>query len=90
MTINYHHLWTRSVNTLTPQNRRTHSYDQTGKEIVNLGSNKGDKNNDSYPKLNFQNNSLLTIIVDTTEKCLYHGEAKSVTRKVHKSSVNPY
>ena len=44
--------------------------------IVNLVSKKGDNNDNSSPQVTCQHNSLLMIIVDTTEKYLSNVEAK--------------
>ena len=46
-------------------NKKTHSYDQMRKIIVNLVINKNSEKNDSYPKLTHLQNILLMIIVDT-------------------------
>ena len=45
-------------------NQKIHYYDQIRKMIVNLGSNKGDKNDDSSPKLTHLHNILLMSIFD--------------------------
>ena len=44
------------------------------KIIVNLDSKKGDKNDDSSPKLTHPQNSLLIIIADTPGNDLSHVE----------------
>ena len=49
---------------------------------MNLGIEKGDKNNDSSPKRTNLQNKLIMSIVDKHEKDLYHGEGKLVTIKV--------
>ena len=54
--------------------------------VVNLGSNKGDKNYDSYHQVTRLQNLLLMNFVDTTENNLSH-KGKAVTRKVRKSLV---
>ena len=44
------------------------------KMIVNLGSKKDENNGNSYPQLPRPQNSLLMIIVDTSEKYLSNVE----------------
>ena len=46
------------------------------KMIVNLGSKKDDKTDDSSPKLTYIHNSLLMSIVENPEKYVYHGKVK--------------
>ena len=55
---------------------------------VNLGNNKGDKNNDSSLKLTHLHNTLLINIVNTPEKYLSCREIKSAASKVRPSSLN--
>ena len=57
------------------------------KIIVRLGTNKGNKNDDSSPKLTYLQKSLLMIIVETPENAVSHGEVKSLTSKVHEYYV---
>ena len=64
------------------KNQETYYYDKTSKMIVNLGSKKCDKNNDSSSKITCLNNSLLLIIVDNPGKYLSHSEGKAVTSKL--------
>ena len=68
-------------------NHKIHSDDQIRKMIVNLGSKKGDKNDDTSPKIMDQHNDLLLDIVETPERDVSHGEGNSHTRKVGTSSV---
>ena len=53
---------------INSSDQKIHHYDQTRKMIVNLGSNKCDDNNNSKCQLNNLQNSLLTSIVDTSQK----------------------
>ena len=76
--------------TINTTNQKIHSHDQMIKMIVNLGSKKDDKNDDSSPKIINLHNTLLMCIVDATENDLLHGEGKSVIRKVCSSSVKSY
>ena len=58
-------------------NIKNHPSDKISKIIVNLGSKKGDKNDDPpHPQLYLLQNSLLMIIFVTHEKYLSHGEGK--------------
>ena len=57
------------------------------KIIVDFDSKSGDINDCSSTKLNGLHNHFLIITVDTTEKDVYHGEGKSITRKVLTSYV---
>ena len=57
---------------------------------MNLVKNKGDKNDDSSPKITHILVKLLMIIIDTPEKDLYNGDGREVTRKVRKYSVKWY
>ena len=59
------------MDTLIPQIKKN-PYDQTRKMIGNLGSKKGDNNENSSTQLSCLHNSLLMIIVDTTDKGLYN------------------
>ena len=55
--------------------------------IVNLGGNKVDNNDKSYPQIPHLHNSLLIIIVDNPENNLSNVERKSDARKVRTSLV---
>ena len=68
-------------------NKIIHSYTQMIKMIMNLSIKKGDKNDDSSPKLTHIQNTLLIVIFDTPENYLSRVEGKAVTRKVHKYST---
>ena len=46
-------------------NQKINSYDKMSKIITNLGSKKGDNNDDSYTKLTHIQNALLTRTADT-------------------------
>ena len=46
-------------------NHKVHYHDKMSKRILNLGSKKGDNNNNLSPQLSHIYNSLLVIIVDT-------------------------
>ena len=70
-------------------NYKVNYHDRTRKMIVHLGSNKGNRNNDSTPKVTDLQNHLLMSIFDTTEKDVSHGEGGKLTRKVCTSSVKP-
>ena len=68
-------------------NHKIHSYDQMRIMVVNLGGKKVDDYKKSSTKLSCPQNSLLMIIVDTTEKGLYNVEGKSDTSKVRTYSL---
>ena len=51
-------------------NHKIHYYDQTIKNIVNLGNKKGKKKDNASPQLSCLHNSLLMSIVETPEKYL--------------------
>ena len=70
------------------KNHKICSYDQLIKMIVNSGCRKGDRNDSSSPKVTDIHYSLLLSIVHTPEKCVSHGEVKSLTRKFRTSSLN--
>ena len=53
------------------------------KIILNLGSKKGDRNDDYYPKINDLKNYLWMIIFDTNEKDIYQAQENSLIYKVH-------
>ena len=55
--------------------------------ILNLGSNKGDKNYDSSTKMTHLKNSLWMSLFETSENDLSHGEGTPVSRKVRTSLV---
>ena len=55
--------------------------------VTNLGSKKGNKNNESYPQLHRIHDLLIISTVNTPEKDLSHGGVKSVTSKVCKYLV---
>ena len=57
-------------------NHKIHSYDQTRKMIINLGSWKVKNNKNSSPQLTRLHNSLLMRIFDTPEKDLSNVEGK--------------
>ena len=67
-TLSSHMAQTSQPSNLT--NHKIHYCDQMIKMIVNLGSKKGDKNDDSSLKLTNLHNSVLIKIVDTNE-CIY-------------------
>ena len=69
-------------------NRKINSYYQTRKMIVNLGSNKGKKNNNSSLQLTRLKTSLITSIVDIHENNLSNVDRKYDMRKVRTYSVN--
>ena len=56
--------------------------------IVNLGSNKGNNNDDSSPQLSRINNSLIIIVFDINERYFSNSEGKYGTREVRTSLVN--
>ena len=58
--------------------------------IVNLGRNKGDKNDNSSPQIYRLHNSLLISIVGNPEKYLSNVVGKADTSKVRTSSVKSY
>ena len=60
------------------------------KMVVNLGSKKGDRNDDYYSKITDLKNYLLMIIVGTTEKDIYQAQENTLIYKVHTSSVKSY
>ena len=57
-------------------NQKNQSYDKMSKVIVNLGSNQGDKNDDSSTKITHLQNKLLMIIFDTPGNDISHSEGK--------------
>ena len=63
-------------------NNKIHSCDQMSKIIVNLGSKKGDNNDNSSTQLSCPNNSLLMRIVYTSTKDLTNIEGKADKIKV--------
>ena len=69
-------------------NQKSHSYDQASKIIVNLGINKGEKNDNYSFQLTRIQNSLLISIVDSPENYLFNADDKYDMRKVLTSSVN--
>ena len=72
---------------INSSNKKTHSYDQMRKMVVNLGSNKV-RNNDSYsPHITCLHNFLPMIIVDTPENDLSSVDHKSDIRKIPTSLV---
>ena len=54
---------------------------------MNLGSNKGDRNDDSSPKITGLQSSLLMIIVDNLEKDVSQSKGNTLTRKLRKDYV---
>ena len=57
-------------------NQKIQSYDKMSKIILNLGSNQGDKNDDSSTKITHLQNKLLMIIFDTPGNDISHSEGK--------------
>ena len=86
-TINCHRIWIRSVNTLTTQIKKIHSYDKTNKMIVNLGSKKYEDKNNSTCQLNHLQNLLSMSIVDTPERDVSKVDRKLYKRKIRTSSI---
>ena len=52
---------------------KNHFHDKIRKLIVDLGHNKGNKNDNSSPELTNMKNYLLLRIFDTPEKYVYYG-----------------
>ena len=72
---------------INSSNQKIHSYDQMRKNIVNLGSNTCEENNNSTLQLNHLQNSLLMNIVDTPENDVSNFYRKLDNRKVRIYSI---
>ena len=72
---------------INSSNHKMHSYDQTRKMIVNLGSNKFENNDTSSCQLNHLHNLLLISVYEIPENYLSNVDRKYDTRKVRTSSV---
>ena len=72
---------------INSSNHKIHSYDKMIKIIVNLGNDKCENNNNSTCQLRSLQNSVLIVIVDTTEKYLLNVYQKPDTTKLSISSI---
>ena len=73
---------------INPLNHKINYLYQISNIIVNLGINKGEKNDNYSFQLTRIQNSLLISIVDSPENYLFNADDKYDMRKVLTSSVN--
>ena len=89
MTQNYHNIWLRSVNTLTPQIKYIYSYDHMGRMIVNFSNKKCENKNNSTEHLNhIYIYIFLNSILYTPENGVSNDGSKLDKIKVRTSSIN--
>ena len=83
----YHHIWLRFSERIIYSNHEIRSYDQTRKNILSLGSKKGQNENNASCQLICLYNSLITSIVNSPEKDSSNVDGKFDMKKVCTYSV---